>query len=231
MSNPSDDFLTIVPRIINKLHSIWLSWTYPFAKIGSNFSAHYSCDLGRSIAKWIQIGNSVQIHRDVWINLAETPANDDPIIILGDGCKLGRRSMISAKNRIQLEGNILLAPGVLIMDHNHEFADVRLPIAEQGVTNGGTIRIEEGCWIGFGAAIVCSEGELVIGRNSVIGANAVVGRSVPPYSIISGNPGRVVKHYDITRHAWVLGSGNRGHEESADILARSNEDRMIAWRK
>jgi acetyltransferase-like isoleucine patch superfamily enzyme len=92
------------------------------------------------------------------------------------------------------------------MDHNHAFEDVTVPIALQGTTKGGTIRIEAGCWIGFGAAIVCNEGELVIGRNSVVGVNSVVTRSIPPYSVVSGNPARVVKQFDPMKGKWVLGS-------------------------
>ena len=70
----------------------------------------------------------------------------------------------------------------------------------------GTIRIEEGCWIGFGAAIVCGQGELVIGRNSIVGANSVVTRSVLPYSVVTGNPARVAKSYDPSREQWVIGA-------------------------
>jgi acetyltransferase-like isoleucine patch superfamily enzyme len=92
------------------------------------------------------------------------------------------------------------------MDHNHAYQDVTLPILHQGVTGGGTIRIEEGTWIGFGAAIVCSEGELVIGKHSVIGSNCVVTRSIPPYSIVMGNPARIVKQFDPLKETWELGA-------------------------
>ena len=68
---------------------------------------------------------------------------------------------------------------------------------------------EEGCWIGYGAAIVCSRDELVIGRGSVIGANSVLTRSVPAYSVVAGNPGRIVKQYDSVRKNWRLASGGQ----------------------
>ena len=83
-----------------------------------------------------------------------------------------------------------------ITDHNHAFEDVTVPTALQGITEGGTIRIEEECWIGFGVTIVCGQGELVIGKHSVIGANSLVTRSIPPYSVVSGNPARIVKQFD-----------------------------------
>ena len=74
------------------------------------------------------------------------------------------------------------------MDHNHEFSDVLQPITAQGVTPGGKIRIEKNCWLGYGAVVLCGSGQVTIGRNSVIGANCVVTRSIPPYSIMAGNP-------------------------------------------
>ena len=104
--------------------------------------------------------------------------------------------MISAQNRIEVGPKTVISPTVLLMDHNHAFEDVNLPIVEQGNTSGGTIRIEEGCWIGYGATIVCSRGELVLGKHSVIGPNAMVSRSVLPNSVVVGNPGRVVKRLD-----------------------------------
>ena len=72
-------------------------------------------------------------------------------------------------------------------------------------SQGGTIRIEDECWIGFGTVIVCEQGELVIGRHSVVGANSLVTRSIPPYSVVSGDPARIVKQYDFSQGKWVLG--------------------------
>lgn len=213
--DPSEDPLLLLSRIFNKLHSLWLVWTYPFASVGTDFWAHHTCDVRRPIARHIKIGNSVWIARDAWLNIPFIPNNSEPVILLDDGSKIGRRCMISAKNRVHIGRNTALSPSVLIMDHNHAFEDVTVGIEEQGITEGGTIRIEEGCWIGYGAAILCGQGELVIGRNSVVGANSVVSRSIPPYSVVAGNPARVVKQFDPAKGKWVLGSsgftgGRRG---------------------
>jgi acetyltransferase-like isoleucine patch superfamily enzyme len=210
MSQPkrkiAEDPLSWVTRIANKLRSLWMRWTYPFAAVGTNFCAHYSCDMKRSIAPHIEIGDSVLLDRDVWINIPIAPENDAPVIVIDDGCRIGRRCVISAKNRIHFERDVVFAPSVLVMDHNHAFEDVNVPIKDQGITPGGTITIEEGCWIGFGAAIVCGKGDLVIGKHSVIGANAVVTRSIPENSVVTGNPARVVKQFDPAKGEWALGS-------------------------
>lgn len=199
-----EDPFQLVQRSINKLHSLWLTSTYPFASIGKNVSVHYSCDLKRLYACRISIGNQVTLAGDVWLNVAcYRDVRTQPAIIIEDGCGIGRRSMISARNQIRVGRNTIFGPSVCVIDHNHEYEDVTVPIQHQGIAKGGTIRIEEGCWIGFGAAILCTKNELVIGRNSVIGANAVVTRSVPAYSVVAGNPAKIVKRYDPAKKVWV----------------------------
>jgi len=198
-------------RAIKKLNSLWLSWTYPFASVGRHFSAHYSCDLRRSIASYIRIGDNVLLDQNVRVDVVAVPNHRSPVILIDDGCNLGQRVTILAINKIHIERNNIFGPSVFVTDHNHSFDHVAVPIKDQGITAGGTIRIEEGCWIGFGAAVVCSSGELVIGKNSVIGANSLVTRSIPPYSIVAGNPGRVVKQFDPVKGQWVIGgSGPAG---------------------
>lgn len=198
-----EDVLTGFSRAANKLHSLWVAWTYPFASIGNDVSVHYTCDVQRSGAPYMKIGNRVMLGREVWLSIPNVSICDRSAIVIGDGCGIGRRSVISAKNQIHIEPNTILGPSVLVMDHNHAYEDVTVPINQQPMTPGGRIRIEEGCWIGFGAAIICSRGELVIGRGSVVGANSVVTHSVHAHSVAAGNPARIVKQYNPLKKAWM----------------------------
>lgn len=198
-----EDPLETFGRLLSKLHSMWLARTYPFASIGKRVSVHWTCDLPRSRSSFMKIGSDVILGREVWLNVPNISLCDDAAIIIEDGCGIGRRSFISAKNQIHIMRNTVLAPSVLIMDHNHAFEDVTLPVPRQPMTAGGRIRIEEGCWIGYGAAIICSREELVIGRNSVVGANSVVTRSIAPFSVVAGNPARVIKYFDPLNKTWV----------------------------
>ena len=201
----SEDPLDLFPRAMTKLYSLWVSATYPFAfrrpqlihplhefveqansstDQARQFGAHQEGD----VVQYCSRGDRRTQHRH------------------RRNCCIAARSVISAKNYIHLERDVILAPSVLIMDHNHAFEDVTRAISEQGTTEGGRIRIGQGSWIGHGAAIVCNHGELDLGAHCVVEPNAVVTRSFPSYSVLSGNPARVIKRFDPVKQAWATES-------------------------
>ena len=200
---PTADIFSLIPRAMSWAHTRWIQKSYPFAGFGRGVSIHYSCDISRRLAPGIDVGDRVILARDVWLNALPDGNSSNPKIVLGARCGIGRRSTISSKNLIVLQEDVLLAPSVLIMDHNHEFSDVERPIGEQGGTPGGTIVIGKNCWLGNSSVVLCSRGELTIGRNSVIGANSVVTRSFPPFSVIAGNPAKLLKTFDPVEKQWV----------------------------
>jgi acetyltransferase-like isoleucine patch superfamily enzyme len=199
------DPLELLPRGLTKLYSIWIGLTYPFASKGRNCSFHFTSQLDRQRAVRISLGNSVSLRKDAWLSVATEDPTGEPVIVIDDNCHVGYGSIISAKNRIHLERDVLVGQQVLIVDHNHQYEDTTLPILDQGITEGGRIRIGQGSWIGRGAAIVCSRGQLTIGRNCVIAVNTVVTRSIPDYCLVWGNPATIIRQYDPEMRAWRIG--------------------------
>lgn len=204
-SRPLADPLDLLTNGLSKMYSMWVSRTYPFASIGRNVSLHFTSKVSRERAPRISLGSSVSVGEYAWLNVATGNPNGDPTIVVEDNCIVAFGSILSARNRIHLERDVNVAQNVLIMDHNHAYEDVDVPIIEQGVTEGGRIRIGVGSWIGNGAVILCSRGELTIGRHCVVSANAVVMRSVPDYSVVFGTPATVIRQFDPEKRMWRMG--------------------------
>jgi acetyltransferase-like isoleucine patch superfamily enzyme len=207
-----EDPLSFFSRAMTKLHSLWVSATYPFASIGGNLSMHSTCILSRRVAPRIKLGNSVIVRKNAWLNVLPD-AEGETNLFIGDNSCINAQCTISAKNYIHVDSDVMVSACVLIMDHNHAYEDLRSAVSNQGTTPGGTIRIEQGCWIGHGAAIVCNQGELVLGRNSVVAANALVTKSCPPHSVLVGNPARLARQVDPATGVWTGGAGRAAVSE------------------
>lgn len=154
--------------------------------------------------KFMRIDDNATVMGHCWIQVPgwETrPDGPEPVILIGSGTELGEYCTISAVNHVHIQRNVLFGPRVWITDHNHVYSDIDRPIIAQGWTTGGSVDIEEGCWIGTGAVIIGDQG-LRIGRNSVVGANSVVTSDVPPHCVVAGIPARIVKRHDPASGTW-----------------------------
>jgi acetyltransferase-like isoleucine patch superfamily enzyme len=222
-----EDPLSYFGRVISKLYSWWVSAIYPFAAKGQRLTFHFPIRIDRREADQISLGNSVSVGKEAWLNLVGENKNEIKIVI-EDNCNIGARDIFSAINLIHIERDVMIATSVLIQDHHHAYEDVTLPISQQGVTPGGRIRIGRGSWIGQGAAIVCNEGELVIGANCVIGSNALVTRSFPPNSVIIGNPARLARQFSPAKGGWV--GGEAGRVNNVESSSQNTEGKQLAPR-
>jgi len=151
--------------------------------------------------QFISIGDNVRIGKntDIYVHPKDRHSKEF-VLRIGDNVHIGNYNIIGARNSIVLEENILLGPRVIIIDNTHGYEDVNVPVKLQPVTEEGNVRLERDCWVGANVFILPN---VTIGRHAVIGANAVVNRDIPPYSVAVGAPARVIKRYDFESKQWV----------------------------
>lgn len=110
-------------------------------------------------------------------------------ITIGERSLIGEACVLRGQGGITIGNDVYLAPLVQILAVNHVYNDTTRPISHQGITAQGIV-VEDGAWIG-GSAIILDG--VRIGCNAVVGAGAVVTKDVPPYTIVVGNPARIVR--------------------------------------
>ena len=130
----------------------------------------------------ITLGAGVNINDAVIIN-----ANRG-FVTLGDRSWLGPFCFVCGNGGVTIGRNVLIAAHTTINTVSHGITRCDIPINDQPVLTDPVV-IEDDCWIGLNAVILQG---VTLGHGCVIGAGAVVTRSIPPWSIALGVPARVV---------------------------------------
>lgn len=119
---------------------------------------------------------------------------DDSIkISIGDYCSIGAYCHISAYNKVSIGNHVLIGKWVSIVDNDHGNTNkesLMIPPIERKLVSKGPIVIGNHVWIGDKVTILSG---VTIGEGAVIAANAVVTKDVPAYSVVVGNPAKIVK--------------------------------------
>lgn len=89
---------------------------------------------------------------------------------------------------IDIGNNVTFSPNVKLYGAGHDYRHIDLP------DTSGNIIIKEYVWIGANSIILQG---VTIGEYSVVSANSVVTKNVPPYSIVAGVPAKVIKKREI----------------------------------
>lgn len=142
----------------------------------------------RPIRRWIttalfkHAGKNINIEKGAYFG-------DGSELEIGDNSGIGINSRICGP--ITIGDNVMMGPDVIILTERHKFDRLDIPIREQGHYLPALVTIGDDVWIGTRVIILPG---VSVGKGAVIGAGAVVTKSLPEYSVACGNPARVVKY-------------------------------------
>lgn len=117
-------------------------------------------------------------------------------VIIGKNTLVGMGNVVIGP--VKIGNHVIIAQNVVISGLNHEYEDIHLPISLQPVRTK-LISIEDECWVGANAVITAG---ITIGKHSVVAGGAVVTKDVPPYSVVAGNPAKIIKKLNVESQLW-----------------------------
>jgi len=145
--------------------------------------------------------NKFDMGRNATIEDFSTINNGVGDVTIGDDTLIGMSNVIIGP--VTIGNNVIFAQNIVASGLNHEYRDVTIPISKQKIVVSPII-IEDDCWIAANAVITSG---VIIGKHSVVAGGAVVTKNVPPYSVVAGNPAKLIKQYDFTLGEWVSVKG------------------------
>lgn len=185
-------FMSVIKGLIGKM---FIKSGYPLL-IGrrTKFMHTYNMEFGHHT--WIRDGvimvanGKMKIGDNAVIGEGSTLWADKKGLTIGKGIGIGKNCYIAQLGgSITIGDHVLIADTVRIYSLTHKYDNPSKLILLQGYKES-TIVIKDNVWIGSGAIIF---NDVTIGTGSVIGANAVVTKDVPDYTVVAGVPAKIIK--------------------------------------
>lgn len=118
-----------------------------------------------------EIGKRCVLSKDVYI---------DCNVSIGDECKI--QNSVSVYDGVTIESKVFVGP-------NASFTNDKVPRAFNTNWEITKTMVKQGASLGANCTVICG---IVIGEYSMVAAGSVVTKDVPPYTLVAGNPARVV---------------------------------------
>lgn len=153
--------------------------TRGFAFLGRNVEIHARPGYGRLVlGRWVHVGDGTAIRCH------------EGNLRIGDKCVFGRNVTINCYLDVEIGDAALVADGIYLCDFDHRFDALDVPIKDQGIVKS-PVRVGPDVWMGTRVTVLRG---VTVGRGCVLGAHAVIAKDLPPYSVATGVPARVVRN-------------------------------------
>ena len=150
---------------------------------------------------------SVKIGQDSLVAGVLVVENEKSRLTIGNRVFIGGQSLIDCLHQITIEDDVLISYQVIIMDSdNHSLrASERIGDLKRwrnqeydwSHVNSAPVVIRSKVWIG--ARAIITKG-VVVGEGGIVASGSVVTKDVPPYTIVAGNPARVIRELGPDEH-------------------------------
>ncbi len=153
-------------------------------------------------SQFISIGDGTHILPHGWLCCLDKWRDSafSPNMRIGDNVYIGHYCCITCISEIIIDDGCVLSEHVYITDCSHGLDPACGPILDQPLSSKGSVHLGKQCFLGYRAVIMPG---VSLGDYCVVGANSVVTRSFPAYSMVAGSPARMIKQYSLSGRKWL----------------------------
>lgn len=141
----------------------------------------------------------------VGCRLEAYPIDEDQVLHIGNNVQINDYVHITAMQSVIIGNNVLIASKVYISDCSHgsyagdENDSNPNSIPSKRPLFAKPVIIKDNVWLGEFVSVLPG---VTIGKGTIVGANSVVSKSLPPYVIAVGTPARPIKEYNFESQRW-----------------------------
>lgn len=151
------------------------------------FLAGIPAGLGVRMRAWFMPFFLKKLGEDTTLQSGLRLTNPEKISI-GSHCNLAQGAFITGGGGVRIGDWVGFGPDVKVWSVTHRFDDAERPWLLQG-WEMKAVEIEDDVWLGANVFVMPG---VTIGKGAIISAGTVINKSIPPYALVAGNPGRVV---------------------------------------
>jgi acetyltransferase-like isoleucine patch superfamily enzyme len=158
-------------------------------------------------------------------------SNKDIQLTIGSNVYIGRDNFITVGKSVYISEYCILGNNCSLICADKVFNSPLIPYAVSGITLEKSIIIGSNCWFGNDVSVI---GNVKIGHGSIVGANTLVTKDIPPFSIVVGNPAKIIKTFNFDTNQWVKGEYQNNckymdEQEYLNYLKSNSGDTPLAF--
>lgn len=174
------------PRLMSRLRKSWVLLRHPHADIRFGRDVYlgpgFSLDIPANGT--FHVGDDVEFRRDF-----RAEVSGDGRIVIGSHCHFTYSVLMQCSTTIEIGDHCMFGQSTIVIDGQHRFRDLTRPMLDQGY-DFTPLKIEDHATVTTKCSIMAG-----IGTRAFIGANSVVSRPIPPYTVAVGAPARPVDYF------------------------------------
>lgn len=174
------------PRLMSRVRQRWVIFRHPLAEIRFGRNVY----LGPRFSLFIPangafiVGDNVEFRRDF-----RAEVSGEGRIAIGGGTRFTYSVLMQCSTSIEVGERCMFGQATLVVDGQHRFRDLSRPMLDQGY-DFTPIRIDDDAVITTKCTIMAD-----VGTRAFVGANSVVTRPIPPYTVAVGAPARPIDYF------------------------------------